>query len=151
MGLLVAGHVGNKILSFEFFQEDIENIKNQTHISRTSFLDFFLLYFAIVLVFKIKKRSKNVAMTFSSFHLLVHVLNECKDLEYLLHFIKRAPLVRQNYKLLSYGKEFLYRLKASGPLCLVSHPTKLVLIVLIKQVKSFGTTWRTECVFAKWL
>jgi len=92
-----------------------------------------MLYFAIVLVFKkIKKRSKNVVMTFSLFHLLVHVLNECKDLEYLIHFIKRAHLVQQNYKLLSYGKEFLYRLKASGPLCLVSHPTKLVLIVLIK-------------------
>ena len=57
-------------------------------------------------------------MTFSLFHLLVHVLNECKDLEYLLQLIKRGP-VRQNYKLLFYGT-------TSGPLCLVSHSTKLV-------------------------
>jgi hypothetical protein len=46
-------------------------------------------------------------MTFSLFHLLVHVLNECKDLEYLLQLIKRGPLVRQNYKLLSHGTTLL--------------------------------------------
>jgi len=86
-----------------------------------------------------------MVMTFSLFHLLVHVLNECKDLEYLLQLIKHAPLVRQNYKLLSFGKEFLHRLKASGPLCLVSHNIKLVLIMLIKYVESFGTTWCLIC------
>jgi len=48
-----------------------------------------------------------VIMTFSLFHLLVHVLNECKDLEYLLQLIMRGPLVRQNYKLLSYGTTLL--------------------------------------------
>jgi len=48
-----------------------------------------------------------VIMTFSLFHLLVHVLNECKDLEYLLQLIMCGPLVRQNYKLLSYGTTLL--------------------------------------------
>jgi hypothetical protein len=56
MGLLVAEHVGNKILSFEFFEEDTENIENKSHISRTSFLDFFFVVFCNCFGFQKNKK-----------------------------------------------------------------------------------------------